>query len=154
RTRTRYNIGMVLHWLALSIVLSFGPANSSLAPEIDKILEEPGLKGGIQAVWIQSLKTDEVWYSRNADLHLLPASNQKLLTSAAALHLLGPDWKYVTRIAGRVDLDGNVFGNLYLIGSGDPILSDRDLDAMVESVKRLGVRKITGDVVGDDNHFD
>lgn len=132
-----------------------GP-NADLVQKIDSILAEPGLKGGFQGVVIQSLADGSVWYERNADLLFLPASNQKLLTSAAVLNALGPDWRYETRVvrAGPIDDGGTLHGNLYVIGAGDPTLEAKDLDEVVASVKVTGIRRIAGRVMGDDHRFD
>ncbi|HXG23976.1 MAG TPA: D-alanyl-D-alanine carboxypeptidase/D-alanyl-D-alanine-endopeptidase, partial [Chthonomonadales bacterium] len=119
-------------------------------------LNTPSLLGGIQGVIVQSLADGSIWYERNPHLLLLPASNQKLFTSAAALHLLGPDWRYLTPLLryGRVDRKGTLHGNLYLKGSGDPSLSDKDLYTFVQAVHRAGIRRIRGRVIGDESRFD
>lgn len=131
-------------------------ANAALVAEIDARLQEPGLKGGFQGLIIQSLADGSVWYERNPDRLFLPASNQKLLVSAAALDLLGPDWRYTTTLlhTGRGDCRGTLRGDLYLKGSGDPLLEEKDLDALVEAVKKTGIRRVAGRVFGDDGHFD
>ena len=87
--------------------------DSSLVAQIDALLQEPRLKGGFQGLLIQSLVDGKVWYERNADLLFLPASNQKLLTSAAVLNALGPDWKYETLLlrTGSLDDGGTLHGS-------------------------------------------
>lgn len=128
----------------------------SLAEHCERILSNPGLKGGFQGVSIVSLRDGRTLYARNEDALLLPASSQKLFTAAAALDALGPDWRYVTRVlrAGTVDPDGTLQGDLYLQGSGDPLLETADLDALAQAVKRAGIRRVRGWVFGDGGRFD
>ncbi len=131
-------------------------ARAEVVRQIDALLAEPWLKGGIQGVIVQSLRDGTTWYERNADLLFMSASNEKLLTSAAVLNALGPDWKFVTTLqrTGSVDADGTLHGDLYLHGGGDPLLDDKDLDALVQSAKDAGIRRVEGRVVGDDSRFD
>jgi D-alanyl-D-alanine carboxypeptidase/D-alanyl-D-alanine-endopeptidase (penicillin-binding protein 4) len=151
--------------LALLLCLSVEPLLSqegaperqtTLAEQCERILSNPGLKGGIQGVYVQSLQDGRVLYARNEDVLLVPASSQKLFTSAAALNALGPDWRYVTRVlrTGKVDADGTLHGDLYLQGSGDPLLRTEDLDALAQAVRRAGIRRIRGWVFGDGSRFD
>ena len=67
-------------------------------------------------------------YSANADLPLIPASNQKLVTTYVALEVLGPDTTFSTAVDAAVepDAEGVVNGDLYLIGGGDPFLSTEE----------------------------
>jgi serine-type D-Ala-D-Ala carboxypeptidase/endopeptidase (penicillin-binding protein 4) len=108
--------------------------------------------------------------SANAATPLVPASNQKLLTTFVALELLGPEFRFRTTV--RVDAQpasGVVAGNLYLIGSGDPFLSTDSwwtqyddpaeryhtrLEDLADRIKQAGVTQITGAVVGDESLFD
>lgn len=131
-------------------------SRTDLAQRIDRLLADPALRGGIQGVLIRSLRDGAIWYARNPDLRFVPASNQKLITSAAALALLGPEWRYATRLVrtGPVEPDGTLRGDLELCGSGDPTLIDADLDAFVKAVRRAGIRRVQGRVLGDDSRFD
>jgi D-alanyl-D-alanine carboxypeptidase/D-alanyl-D-alanine-endopeptidase (penicillin-binding protein 4) len=91
----------------------------------------------------------------NADAPLAPASNAKLLTAAAALAILGPEYRFTTR--ALLDADGHVV----LVGGGDPVLSSRitqpgpvtQLDELARAVVASG-RAITGSVLVDDSRFD
>lgn len=129
---------------------------ATLSEHCERILSDPGLKGGFQGVAIVSLRDGRTLYAHNEDTLFLPASSQKLFTSAAALDALGPDWRYVTRVlrAGTVEPDGTLQGDLYLQGSGDPLLETADLDALAQAVKRAGIRRVRGWVFGDGSRFD
>jgi serine-type D-Ala-D-Ala carboxypeptidase/endopeptidase (penicillin-binding protein 4) len=108
---------------------------------------------------------------RNADLAVIPASNQKIPIAAAALERLGADFRYTTTVvAASAPVDGIVDGDLFLVGGGDPLLSSdwypisnlelnpvtspTSLDALADRVAAGGVTRITGSVVGDGSRYD
>jgi len=94
-------------------------------------------------------------YAHRGDAPRVLASNEKLLTSMAALDLLGPSFRFTTRVATRAEADGGVVrGDLWLIGDGDPTLTYDDLLALAEGVRQQGITRVTGDVVGDTSAFD
>jgi D-alanyl-D-alanine carboxypeptidase len=83
------------------------------------------------------------------------ASNEKLLTSMAALDLLGPSFRYQTTADVDRRLRGGVLhGNLWLVGSGDPTLTTSDLAALAARLRATGLRRVTGSVIGDTSAFD
>ncbi len=92
---------------------------------------------------------------------MVPASNQKLLTVAAAARRLGWDFRYTTRVlaTGAVKADGTLDGDLVVVGSGDPTINPRHpdrwavLDAWAGQVAARGVKVINGHLIGDDNAF-
>ena len=108
--------------------------------------------------------------SLNVSRGLVPASNQKVLTTYVALVLLGPDFRYETTVEAPVaPVDGVIDGNLYLIGSGDPFLSTEEwwtqyeivddrfhtrLEDLADNIVDSGVTSITGQLVGDESLFD
>jgi len=99
---------------------------------------------------------------------LVPASTAKLLTAAAALHVLGPDHRFRTVVRGPAPVDGVVAGDLHLVGGGDPVLAtgayaDRfprqpqlrtDLAALADVLQAAGIRRVEGAVVGDETRYD
>ena len=87
---------------------------------------------GIEVVFLSSDKTPGITtgttlYSQNGDKLFTPASNTKLFTTAAALSLIGPDYKFRTTVetTGTLDRYGRLNGDLVLVGHGDPNLSGR-----------------------------
>jgi D-alanyl-D-alanine carboxypeptidase/D-alanyl-D-alanine-endopeptidase (penicillin-binding protein 4) len=93
--------------------------------------------------------------SRNADIPLKPASNQKLFTSAAALALLKPDFVFPTVFSALHPIRNGVLeGDLYIKGHGAPDLVGEFWWLMVQELHRQGLREIRGDLVGDDTYFD
>jgi D-alanyl-D-alanine carboxypeptidase/D-alanyl-D-alanine-endopeptidase (penicillin-binding protein 4) len=129
---------------------------ASLKLRIDAILAQKPLVGATIGVHAVDLGTGEVLYSRNPDIAQNPASNIKLVTTAAALALLGPEHRYVTRVyAGKKTLRGStVEGDLYLRGGGDPALITADLYQLASDLRALGITKITGGLVLDTTLFD
>lgn len=94
-------------------------------------------------------------YGLNGDRRQKPASNMKLLTSAAALTELGEDYRFQTSIytTGNVK-KGVLHGDLYIKGTGDPTLTVEDLDQFARFFANAGLKKIEGRIVADDYWFD
>src|SRR5207244_5444972 len=101
----------------------------SLKKQIEAILAQPDLSRGFWGIEITSASSGKVLYSLNPEKLFTPASNTKLFTTAAALALIGPDYKFRTTIetSGSLDKYGRLSGDLVLIGRGDPTLSGRQL---------------------------
>ncbi|MFP5256786.1 MAG: D-alanyl-D-alanine carboxypeptidase/D-alanyl-D-alanine-endopeptidase [Acidimicrobiia bacterium] len=110
----------------------------------------------------------ETVLATGADGLLIPASTTKLVTAAAALHVLGAEHRFRTVVRGPVPVDGVVAGDLHLVGGGDPVLAtsryaDRfprqpqlrtDVAALADAVQAAGIRRIEGSVVGDESRYD
>ncbi|WP_344684831.1 D-alanyl-D-alanine carboxypeptidase/D-alanyl-D-alanine endopeptidase [Saccharopolyspora taberi] len=127
----------------------------ALRIDLDKILADPRLDGSHAGVVVRDPETDEVLYSRGADDRAVPASNLKLLTSAAALETLGPDYRFRTEVlAGSERLGPVLLGNLYLRGTGDPTTTAAEYDRLAAQVAESGVREVSGKVIADASWFD
>ncbi|MEQ8822130.1 MAG: D-alanyl-D-alanine carboxypeptidase/D-alanyl-D-alanine-endopeptidase [Sumerlaeia bacterium] len=133
-----------------------------LVSRIEETFQDPRFAGALWGARIESLENGELWYSLNADQLFIPASNQKIPTTAAALSLLGPDFRYETRLEtlGTVTSD-TLHGDLILWGHGDPTFYTRFFDepreplrALARQLKDAGIARIAGDVVGDDDAWD
>ncbi len=93
-------------------------------------------------------------FTRRERTPMTPASTFKLLVDAVALQTLGPDFRFETTFESVDDpRDGDVHGNLYLVGTGDPTLSRDDLRGGAGAVARAGVRAVSGAVVADGSAF-
>ena len=98
---------------------------------------------------------DRIVYAHLGEEPRVLASNEKLLTSMAALDRLGPSFRYRTSAAAdERPRAGVVHGDLWLIGGGDPTLTPSDLSTLAERLRRAGIRRVTGDVYGDTAAFD
>ena len=105
-------------------------------------------------VEVRRLKDDRLLFSQNAGVQFDPASNEKILTTAAALTLLGPSWTYRTVLAGpRPRADGVIPGDVYLRGSGDPMLSFEHLVEIAREVQARGVTRIAGGIVVEETGY-
>jgi serine-type D-Ala-D-Ala carboxypeptidase/endopeptidase (penicillin-binding protein 4) len=142
-------------WLVWCGLLSVA-ASADLKGDIDRLLQNPALAHSITAVLVVSLQDGRVLYERDADVMLIPASNQKLLTAAAALHQLGADFRFTTRLwmTGQIDKQGVLHGDLVLEGRGDPTISLKDIEAMARAVEGAGIRRIEGYLLYDETYFD
>src|SRR3989441_821849 len=147
------------------------PLRGSLERRLAQLLDVPPFE---RATWGLYVVDDRrrVLYQRNADRLSVPASNTKLVVTAAATVLLPPDYRVTTSlyVNGRVDA-GVLHGDLVLYGRGDPTWSERcysvdtlapgacdsaftAIDAIADSVRARGLRRITGKLVGDGSYFE
>lgn len=124
------------------------------------VLDIEGGEATSVGIYIKSLADDSVLVDENAELALTPASVTKVVTSATALSLLGPDFKFSTEVelvgkrsaAARTTWEGNLVIN----ASGDPTLESPELkkpgftDSIISGLKRLGISRITGTVIIDE----
>jgi PBP4 family serine-type D-alanyl-D-alanine carboxypeptidase len=102
-------------------------AAAALALAIDAPNRTPRLKNSVVAGEVYDLDAHRVLYARNANILMVPASTTKLLTEGTSLALLGPDFRWTTPVyrTGSVDAQGVLHGDLVLVASGDPNLSQR-----------------------------
>lgn len=100
--------------------------------------------------------TQDTIFQKNAFVTMIPASNTKLFTTAAAISLLGGNFQLSTKLMtnDKNIKDGVINGDLYIKGFGNSTFTSSDLNQMVTELKNKGVRKITGRIIGDDTYFD
>lgn len=126
-----------------------------LSDKIAATLDAPTLRGAKLGISVVDVESGRPLFTRNDKELLNPASNVKLFTTAAALSLLGPEfrWKTTLYIDGALS-QGELKGRVYLQGRGDPTLVIEDLWKLATDLWARGVRKISGDLVVDDTYFD
>ena len=157
--------------VCVALVIPVAFAARPVAERIDSLID--GSRAAVQAFWgirVVNLANGSVVYSKNEDHFFVPASNTKLFSTALALTRLGPDYRFRTTVAADAapDANGVIHGDVRLIGGGDPNLSarvlpykqdeftDNPLQAMDELAAQMvarGVRRVDGDVVGDDTRY-
>jgi D-alanyl-D-alanine carboxypeptidase/D-alanyl-D-alanine-endopeptidase (penicillin-binding protein 4) len=146
-------------------------AAAKFATSAEALLGTPPTSKGEWGILIVDAGSGETLYEQNADKYFVPASNMKLFTTALALAKLGPEYRFRTTLEtrGPISSDGELNGDLALVGRGDPNLSNRKFPyelkeefdgpqekALVELADALaakGVKGISGDVIGDDSYF-
>ena len=117
------------------------------AKQIEKLLRGP-LRNGITGLFVADAATGEPLFAVNADDPLNPASNVKMISTATALELLGPTFKYTTRLlANEPDASGAIKGDLFLLGTWDPTLALSDMDKLAEQLAARGVKSLEGDIL-------
>jgi len=116
------------------------------AKQIEKILRGP-LRSATTGLFVADARTGEPLFAVNADDPLNPASNVKMISTATSLELLGPTFRYPTRLLGAPAAAGVVTGDVYLLGSYDPTLTATDLDDLAKQVAASGVTSIDGSLV-------
>ena len=142
-----------------------------LSKEIAAVLSQPPLNRAHWGIDVVDLDTGKALYSQNSDQLFLPASNAKLFTTAAALAIAGPDYRFHTTVEaeGKVDDNGRLLGDLVIVGRGDPNISGRVLpyalktqrtpphtqilEEMADQVARNGLKIVDGDLIGDDTFY-
>jgi D-alanyl-D-alanine carboxypeptidase/D-alanyl-D-alanine-endopeptidase (penicillin-binding protein 4) len=135
-----------------------------LAPRIDALLQKLAPPKGRVGVHLLDTATAAPLYARHDDEPLIPASNLKLVTTAAAALRLGPRFEWVTPLGtlGTRRPDGVLEGDLVVVGSGDPDFSGRFHDGnpavvfegWADDLARAGIREVTGGILLDDTAFD
>jgi serine-type D-Ala-D-Ala carboxypeptidase/endopeptidase (penicillin-binding protein 4) len=120
---------------------------------------------GVWGVDIRSLDTGEHLFDLNAGRLMMPASNMKIVTLAAAADVLGWDYRFTTTLETSAAVDtgagiGVLRGDLIVRGGGDPTINTRDkraaavLDEWAAALQAAGIRTIDGRIIGDDQRFD
>ena len=129
------------------------PHGSGLPAPFSRSLALSGIPTAAAALDIRTVE-GKVLASHNQQLAFNPASVMKLVTTAAALDLLGPDYRWITRVYAQGPLVADVLnGDLIIQGSGDPRLAHEDLARLLRRLRSLGVREIQGDLVLDRSLF-
>ncbi|HZE69447.1 MAG TPA: D-alanyl-D-alanine carboxypeptidase/D-alanyl-D-alanine-endopeptidase [Pyrinomonadaceae bacterium] len=137
-------------------------ANAKLVQLIEKTINESNFAEARWGIHVISVSDGHVLYSRNGDKLFTPASNMKLYTTAAALDLLGADYRWRTSVYAdtQPNANGILHGNLVLYGRGAPDLvsetgkdNSNSLSELANTLFQKGLRRIEGNVIGDESYF-
>jgi D-alanyl-D-alanine carboxypeptidase/D-alanyl-D-alanine-endopeptidase (penicillin-binding protein 4) len=136
---------------------------AELQSRISQVLSKPELAPAMVGIKVTSLQTGRVLFEENANKLLRPASNMKLYTVAAGLDRLSPDFRFVTSVYAPAKPDGNgvIKGDLTIYGRGDPSIAARfnsgnylkGIDDLSTRIAAAGVKRVEGDLVGDETYF-
>jgi D-alanyl-D-alanine carboxypeptidase/D-alanyl-D-alanine-endopeptidase (penicillin-binding protein 4) len=159
-------------FLAMALSIASG---ADLKTRIDELVSKTSaVAKAFAGFHVVSLTNGRILYEHNQDRLFTPASNMKLFTTALALAKLGPQYRFKTQIGGDtpLDADGTLVGDLVFVGGGDPTLSGREypyqyhpgsqagasysfraVEELADQLVARGLKRVDGDVVGDDRHY-
>jgi D-alanyl-D-alanine carboxypeptidase/D-alanyl-D-alanine-endopeptidase (penicillin-binding protein 4) len=150
-------------WLCLTPLLF--SQNSAIQNHINKLLKDPALRHASFGISIMDVETGKTIASHNDNQSLIPASILKVVTTSTAAAVLGNDYKFKTELqySGEIDKQGNLKGNLYIKGYGDPTFGsplmeaakpmDEVLNTFVASILNKNILCVEGYVIGDASWF-
>ena len=172
-THTRFPRDVLCAGLFTLLIFITGCASAPAVEEehtgksFDELLQpylaDPALQIANVGIFIQDPSTRRIIYGKNQYKLFIPASNQKLVTTAATLTKLGDDYRFTTEIYTNGTVGNSILqGDLYIKGSGDPTLSGRfgngnitrNLENWADSLLSRGISTIDGDIIADPNVFD
>ncbi len=153
--------------LFLTLPLPAKTRRTTAPQSLEQLLDQIGRRAPTRSpgvsVAVADLDTGETVYARNPDQPETIASVTKMLSSAAAIHFLGPDYKFRTTFWRRGEIrEGNLMGSLLVVGGGDPNISgrfyDNDsfavFDRWAEGLRQAGVLRVSGDLILNASAFD
>jgi D-alanyl-D-alanine carboxypeptidase/D-alanyl-D-alanine-endopeptidase (penicillin-binding protein 4) len=133
----------------------------ALRADLSSYFGDPAFRNAVWGVLVKSLATGETLFSLNPGTFLMPASNMKVVTTAAAAEKLGWDYRFTTTVVATGPVQGGALkGDLVIVGSGDPSLGGRPtegpsiLDRWADEIRAKGITRIDGRVIGNDNVFE
>lgn len=145
----------------------YSQVSSKLTSEIEKLKSDKAMQHAMWSVCVMSVQKDVVITEYNSHISLVPASTLKLMTTGAALSMLGSDFTFKTKIQydGTFDSIGGVLkGNLYITGGGDPTIDSKyfkdksdstsTTDKWAAILKKKGLKIIEGAVIADASMFE
>src|SRR5271169_2581032 len=146
----------------LAILALFGCAStgawaapgSRLPPPVSQVMSAQGLPQTAVSVAVIDVQSGSLLFSQNPETPRSPASTLKVVTTFAALDLLGPSFTWHTRALVRGELDeGVLHGDLILLGGGDPYMTLERWWSFAHALRALGLTTIAGDIIIDNTAF-
>lgn len=136
--------------------------NPEFARHVDRMIDGSPFASARWGIKVVSLSNGDTLYERNANRPFTPASNMKIYTTGVALDLLGADYKWRTSVyaLSQPDTAGVIEGDVVLYGRGAPDLvsqttngNENSLANLADALHARGIRRVKGNVVGDDSYF-
>lgn len=142
---------------AVAVLFALAPparSDAQLPPAVMRAMARAQVPASHLSVYVRDASTGETVAALNDETPRSPASTIKVLTTFAALDMLGPayTWKTHAYFAGRL-ANGVLHGDLILVGGGDPFMTSDRWWGFVQNLRELGLAKITGDIVIDNSRF-
>ncbi|NWA23465.1 D-alanyl-D-alanine carboxypeptidase/D-alanyl-D-alanine-endopeptidase [Pseudomonas gingeri] len=128
---------------------------SAFCAGLDSTLRNSALQGAVTSLVVREANGGKLVCEYNPESRLVPASSLKLVTTAAAMDVLGADYRFSTTLLTTGVQQGNVLvGDLYLRGTGDPSIRQEDYRALAADLARKGITRVRGRLILDDTAFD
>ena len=153
----RLTISRFVLWLSLCLMVATAEVALArdLPPVVSAALARAGIPGSAVGIYVQAVDGRAPLATSNPSLALSPASTMKLVTTNAALDLLGPIFTWKTQAYANGTLDGDVLrGDLIFKGSGDPKLVTENFWMFLRQIRAKGIREIRGNLVLDRSAFE
>ena len=146
---------MVRSTLRIIFFISISLASAESATFKELVKSQAEITPNI-SIFIKNLSTNEVIVSYRANKRMIPASNQKIITTLTSLDLLGEQFKFSTYIflLDKIDEKGIYSGNIYIDSRGDPSLSSSKLKDAVNFFKEKDLKVIQGNIIINDTYFE
>lgn len=149
-----------MYRVLLLLVILFSPGytkeailRTAIESQVQEILSSSDISPEDIGIYVKSLSSGKVVYEKNADKSFIPASNQKVLTTASALLMLGPDFRFETRFLTDGKKEGAVLkGNIYIVGNFNPEIDQTYYEEFSKFLKNSGISKIDGDIIVYSNY--
>ncbi len=137
----------IFFFLTILIVSAYP---QSIKSKIDNVLKDKFFESCLVSIQVEDLTANKTLYQKNETILLRPASNMKVITSAAGLLYLGPDYNFQTDLYydGYISND-TLYGDIFINGACDPDFVTKDLYTFVDAIKSLNISVITGNIYGD-----
>ena len=143
--------------LVVALAASPSPAAALDGDQVRaRVVRELAKAGSATGAYAQNLETGRVLVAVREDSGRIPASVEKVFVTATALLRWGPDAELFTRVVSDTELDpdGTLPGNVWVVGGGDPTLTDDKLANLASNVEANGVERVEGGVRADETRFD
>ncbi len=136
--------------LIFLLVLNTSIYSQTLSKELNKYLNQKYFDTTLISIQVENLSKGKTLFKKNEKLLLHPASNMKLITSAAAIIFLGPEYEFSTSLYYEGDIKNDtLFGDLIFVGGCDPDFTTSDFYSFLNEIKNLGIKYIKENLVGD-----
>ena len=142
-------------WIMILVVIfSLIPFNHIQAANLENIVYVQLGQDSNSSVSLRMIDNGELIYEKNGDSLMKPASTLKLLTAAAAVDTLGPNYRFHTKLYIDGSIEHRVLhGDIYIKGEGDPTLQQKDFITFASVLKQFGIESVNGNLYGDDTFF-
>ncbi|AMB84410.1 penicillin-binding protein [Pseudomonas agarici] len=128
---------------------------SNFCASLDSRLRSPVMQGALTSLVVREADGGKLVCEYNAQTRLVPASSLKLVTTAAAMEVLGANYRFATSVLTTGTRQGGLLvGDLYLRGTGDPTMRQEDYQALAAELARQGITRVRGRLILDDTAFD